>query len=130
MLNWLTRLFRPRLEAPPQRRPTSAVLVTLDDKIITVDNGQGSVDIMTWSDLANVTVLTTGSGPFVVDLFWILTNREGRQTITVPMGACGEHDLVQAMQMRLPGFDNMAVIEAMSSTEIATFQIWPPLEIF
>jgi hypothetical protein len=33
------------------------------------------------------------------------------------------------MQARLTGFDNMAVVEAMSSTSNAVFQIWPAADL-
>lgn len=125
MLDWLSKLFRRRREALPQRRITSAVRVSHDDKFIAVDSGGGDVATLAWSDLANVTILTTDAGPFAIDLFWILSHRDGRRSLTIPMDANGEHALLKTMQARLPGFDNMAVVEAMSSTGHDVFQIWP-----
>ncbi len=125
MLDWLTKLFRRHREALPQRRIASPVNVTHDDKVIAVDSGTGSVATLAWSDLANVTILTTDAGPFQIDLFWILSDRDGRRSLTIPMDANGEHMLLKAMQARLSGFDNMAVVEAMSSTGNDVFQIWP-----
>ena len=98
MLNWISRLFRRRNEALPQRRSMSPVRVHHDDRIITVDDGAGNVSSIAWAELGNVTVLTTNAGPFVTDLFWILSDREGRTSITVPMDAAGEHALLRAMQ--------------------------------
>ena len=131
MLNWLSRLFGRRYEAPPlpQRRATSPVRVAHDDKVIIVDDGTGRTTTLAWADLGTVTVLTTDAGPFEIDLFWILTDRDGRISVTVPMDAHGEHALLLSMQARLAGFDNMAVIEAMSSTGGAMFQIWPAEEL-
>jgi hypothetical protein len=129
MLNWLSKLFRRRQEALPQRPFTSRVRVVHDDKFITVYDGEGGVVMLDWADIANVSVLTTDAGPFEIDLFWVLSDRDGRRTVTVPMGARGEHDLLQAMQIRFSGFDNMAVVEAMSSTANRAFQIWPPAEM-
>ena len=125
MLSWLSKLFRPRPEAVPQRRPTCLTRVTHTDKTISVDDGAGGLATIAWSDLASVTVLTSDLGPFDIDLFWVLADRDGRHSLTVPMGAAGEHALLQAMQSRLAGFDNMAVVEAMSSTGEAKFPIWP-----
>lgn len=129
MLNWLSKLFRRRHEAEPQRRSASPVRVVLDEKLISVDDGAGSITSIAWSNLGSVTVITTGAGPFEIDLFWILADKDGRASITVPMDASGEHALLKAMQARLPGFDNMAVVEAMSSTDDGVFQIWPANEI-
>lgn len=84
---------------------------------------------MLWSNLGNVTVMTTNLGPFEVDLFWVLTDKDGWQTLMIPMDAQGERELLEAMQARLPGFDNMAVVEAMSSTHQGVFQVWPAVEV-
>jgi len=113
----------------PSRASSSPVRVTHDDKIISVNDGAGGVSLIAWSELGSVTVLTNDAGPFETDLFWVLADREGRHSLTVPMGAEGEHALLKTMQTRLAGFDNMAVVEAMSSTGIGVFQIWPAAEI-
>lgn len=130
MLNWLSRLFLRRHEVAPRRRPATAspVRVTHDDKTITVRDG-AEVSTLAWADVASVTVLTTDLGPFEIDLFWVLSDRDNRSFLTIPMGADGEHALLQTMQVRLTGFDNMAVVEAMSSTGNGVFQIWPAAEI-
>ncbi len=129
MLDWLSKLFGRRQEAMPRRRNASPVRVTQDERTITVDDGVGSIFVLPWSELANVSVMTTDAGPFEIDLFWILTDRQGRLAITVPMGAEGEHALLLSMQARLVGFDNMAVVEAMSNTGSGLFQIWPAAEM-
>jgi hypothetical protein len=125
MLDWLSKLFRRPPKAPPPRRFQTPVRVSHDEKIISVNDGEGGLATLAWQDVGNVTVLTTDTGPFEIDLFWVLSDHEGRRSVTVPMGAEGEHALLKAMQSRLNGFDNMAVVEAMSSTGNGVFQIWP-----
>lgn len=125
MLNWLLRLLRHPRDAAPKRAVSTPVRVTHDDKLITVNDGAGTVVSIAWSDIGNISVLTTDAGPFEADLFWIMTDRDGRQSLIVPMGADGEPALLKSMQTRLAEFDNMAVVEAMSSTSNAVFQIWP-----
>jgi hypothetical protein len=129
MLNWLLRMLRPPSDTAPKRSISTPVRVTHDDKQITVDDGEGSSVTVPWSDIGNVSVLTTDAGPSEPDLFWIMTDRDGRQSLVVPMGAEGEPQLLKSMQARLAGFDNMAVVEAMSSTSNAVFQIWPAAEL-
>jgi len=129
MLNWLSKLFRRRHETFAQHRTMSAVKVMNDDKAITVDDGEGGVASIEWADIASVTVLTNDKGPFEADLFWVLSARDGRAPVSVPMGSDGEHQLLVTMQARLAGFDNMAVVEAMSSTDNGVFQIWPPADL-
>lgn len=128
MLTWLSKLFRRPQEALPERRRASPVMVVHDEKLISVDDGRGGVAVLAWADLGSVTVLTTDRGPFEADLFWILSDHDGRRSLTIPMDARGEHTLLQAMQTRLSGFDNMAVVEAMSSTTHGEFRVWPPVE--
>lgn len=125
MLSWLFKLFRRHREARPHRRTVSPARVMHDDKIITVDDGAGSVATLLWSNLANVAILTIESGALQMDLLWVLSDRDRRTTLTIPMDANGEYALLKAMQARLAGFDNMAVVEAMSSTGRAVFQVWP-----
>lgn len=125
MLDWLTRLFERRVGRiePPVTEPLYKV--AFDERTITLTDPDGSTESVAWADLVNVDVITTGGGPFEIDLFWVLTDKGGRRGPVVPMGARGEHELVKAMQARLAGFDNMAVIEAMSSTREDKFPIWP-----
>jgi hypothetical protein len=58
------------------------------------------------------------------DLYWLLHGTERRRPLLIRMGLPGEHDLVHAMQVRLDGFDNMAVVEAMSAKGPVGFKIW------
>lgn len=125
MLEWLSKLFGRYREAAPQHRVTSSVRVRYDDKIITVDEGSGSLVMLAWTDLGNVALQAQHAVPPEADLIWILSDKEGRQALNVPMGADGESALVAAMQARLPDFDNMAVVEAMSSAGNGVFQVWP-----
>lgn len=125
MLSWLTRLFERRVERVEPRVSEPPYKVVFDERAITLTGPDGSTETVTWADLANVDVITTGGGPFEIDLFWVLTDKGGRRGPVVPMGARGEHEFVKAMQARLAGFDNMAVVEAMSSIGEARFPIWP-----
>lgn len=125
MLDFISRFFA-RRDAQPTARlwSVSAVSVHFDDKAIFTRQIEGTEQSIAWGDIANVTVLTTAGGPFVTDLFWVLGARDGRSGVTVPMGAAGEQDFLRAMQSRLHGFDNMSVVEAMGSTDDASFAVW------
>ncbi len=72
----------------------------------------GAPDLaLAWDDLASVTIVSGDPAASPPELFWLLLGGDRRRPFLVPMGVPGEHDLVQAMQARLDGFDNMAVIE-------------------
>ena len=124
MLSWLWNRLARKEEPPESRGSGERDHVQVGAASITVLRPDGKLGTLAWADLGTVTVLTSDAGPAETDLFWVLQSRDGRHRLVVPMGAAGEHDLVKAMQARLYGFDNMAVIEAMSSTGKASFRIW------
>lgn len=127
MLEWLKRR-RQQISTPESGRATamSRVAVSFDDHMIRVKMPTGAVQSLRWSDIGAVNIVTTADGPFEPDLFWLIQSLDRKTNLTIPMGAEGEHDLLRRMQARLSGFDNMAVVEAMSSTGPAGFVVWEP----
>jgi hypothetical protein len=124
VLSWLWRR-RERPEKPALVRGTpSAVSVAFDADTITLKRPGELPQTLNWVELASVGIVTTEHGPFATDLFWLLQSRDRSRSLIVPMDATGEHELLKAMQARLPGFDNMAVVEAMGSIDNAGFVIW------
>ena len=126
MLSWLWKHWQRHEMPPPRRVPVSPVHVAQDEKTIVVRQPDGKLETILWSDIGGVSIVTTDAGPYAEDLYWVLEHRDGRRGPVVPMNAAGEHDLLKAMQRRLAGFDNMAVVEAMGSTRNATFLVWEP----
>ncbi|MFA5950288.1 MAG: hypothetical protein WC807_08395 [Hyphomicrobium sp.] len=125
MLSWFQNLFQ-RRQVTVGRQTPPLTRVAFDDGEIRVAESHGVSQQIRWANLGSVLVKATNAGPERLELCWVLTQRDGRQGVVVPMGATGEIDLLHAMQARLEGFDNMAVIEAMSSLEAGDFQVWPP----
>lgn len=95
------------------------VELTADD-VGCVDPG-GRRNAVSWRELESVRLVTTGSGPFAPDVFWVLEG--GGAKCVVPLGATGEPELLDRLQ-RLPGFDHEALIAAMGSTDDASFTCW------
>jgi hypothetical protein len=123
MFDWLKTLFAGPPAAIAASQVLSDVRVSFDEQTIETVGKGGVAAAIAWDALARVSITTTDAGPYSTDLFWHLEDDAGHGLI-VPMGAEGEHDLLQAMQRRLDGFDNMAVVEAMGSTERARFLVW------
>ncbi|MGA9771217.1 MAG: hypothetical protein WBV94_19440 [Blastocatellia bacterium] len=96
-------------------------IVTVTDTEISCTRPDGQTESVTWDELKAVVVHTTSEGPFTMDVFWLLAGEESG--CFIPQGAKGEAALLERMQ-KLPGFDNEAFIEAMSSTEDDTFLCW------
>ena len=124
MLRWLRRRFDAP-DPPPQARQSGPLWrVSFDDTHVHLQPPNGKTSEVAWGQLACVGIMTTADGPAVPDLFWLLQQHDRRINLVIPMGAEGEHELLHEMQKRLPGFDNMTVIEAMSSTDQAGFVVW------
>ena len=72
--------------------------------------------------LVLIEIVTSDGGPFEVDLHWVLQDEIG-QIIAIPGGAAGTQDLLDRLGS-LPGFDHIAVISAMGSTQSGRFRLW------
>lgn len=110
--------LRRRLES---RWPAYCFNVSFDDQGITLSDARADTESLAWGDLIRVTIVTTGKGPDENDVCYLLETESG--SLRIPQGAAGEDQLLARLQ-KLPGWDDEAVIEAMSSTEDATFPCW------
>jgi hypothetical protein len=73
-----------------------------------------------WEALAEVALMTTSSGPFEEDVFFVLTYDDGSNS-AVPLGEAGE--LLPRLQ-ELPGFDNETFISSMGVSEEGISWLW------
>lgn len=110
----------------PDPQP-GAISVTFDHSAITLHQPDGRRGSLQWDNLGSVTVAVTAV-EVSDDVFWLLLSRDRSRFLAVPLCAVGERELVLAMQLRLRGFNNDAVINAMTSTETEHFVVWeaPP----
>ena len=108
-------------EPSARLEPESRFIIRLSDSEVVCERPDGSVERVGWSELQKVEVVTTGDGPFAPDVFWVLHGTSGG--CAVPQGATGDKELLERLQA-LPGFDNQAFIEAMSSASDRSFLCW------
>lgn len=101
--------------------PECRFVVRLSESEIVCDRPDGKVERVGWADLQKVEIVTTSSGPMEPDVFWVLHGTDGG--CVVPQGATGDRQLLERLQA-LPGFDNGACIEAMSSASDRRFLCW------
>ena len=96
--------------------------------IVTVQEGRISYfgpwggGILALDALTAVEIRTTDQGPAADDLFWQLSDSIG-QKIEIPGSAKGAEALLDILGT-LNGFDHIAVIRAMGSTDNAHFVLW------
>src|SRR5713226_6807947 len=102
-------------------QPEQAFVITLTDEDVTCQRPNGLVEAVNWDDLQAVIVETNDQGPIAMDVYWLLVGKKGG--CIIPQGATGEDELLSRLQA-LEGFDNAALIEAMSSTENQRFLCW------
>ncbi|MFL6207695.1 MAG: hypothetical protein ACJ74W_02530 [Pyrinomonadaceae bacterium] len=102
-------------------KPEAAFVVTITETGVSCARASGLVESVAWADLQEVSIITNDEGPFALDVMWLLVGAKGG--CVVPQGATGEDQLLTKLQS-LPGFNNEAVIEAMSSVENRKFVCW------
>jgi hypothetical protein len=115
-MSFLSRFFGRKKSTS---KPKETVL--FDDEKITRTMRDGNQETLLWSDLEEVAIITTDEGPFVDDVFWVLSGKASG--CLAPSEAVGVGELIVRLQ-KLPGFKNEVVIEAMGSTTNAKFVCW------
>ncbi len=83
----------------------------------------GHEGALRWDDLGVVAIETNDSGPLGCDVWWVLVSFRGDSGCVIPQGATGEDQLLSRLQ-ELPGFDNEALVSAMSSVENERCVCW------
>lgn len=96
--------------------------IQIDDRGVRRQLADGRFESVIWADLLEMSILTTSDGPFAKDVFFVLEGRDGTGC-AVPQNAAESSVLLERLQ-RLPGFDNEAVIRAMTSTGDNKFVCW------
>ena len=97
--------------------------MTCDHTTITLHQPDGQSGSLAWDDIGSVTVAITAN-EVSDDVFWLILSRDRSRFLAVPLCAVGERELLLAMQIRLRGFDNDAVITAMTSTDTEHYVVW------
>jgi hypothetical protein len=96
--------------------------IRVDESGVRRELTSGKVEQVAWDDLLEVVGLTTSDGPFAEDVFFVLANRDSTGC-ALPQGAPESTEVLEWLQ-RLPGFDNGALIRAMTSTQDNKFVCW------
>jgi len=83
---------------------------------------KGKTDKIKWSDIALIQVLTTNEGPYVCDVFYVLTDKND-QGVVIPQDKKESKEVFEKIR-EFPGFDNKTFIEAMGSAQVKWFTVW------
>jgi hypothetical protein len=96
--------------------------LTIDDVGITRTSG-AIREHVAWNDVVRVRIMTSDRGPWSEDVLFVIDGESGNGCV-VGHDLAVRAGLLEALQSRLAGLDNGAVIEAMGSTENRAFTIW------
>lgn len=118
----LLKRNRQRTETPPISE--KMVEVSFDNQIICVRHPDGELQNIKWASLHAVMIRITDKGPHSPNVFWELYTNNEKPFAIFPSGATGEPELLQAMQDRLPGFNNEQMINALASAKHRIFKVW------
>lgn len=106
---------------PPKLDPESKFIIHLSEEAVSCQRPDGQIERVEWKDLQRVEILTNSDGPFLPDIFWILSGTNSG--CVIPWGATGDEELLQRLQ-QLPGFDSTAILNAAPKMEEAMTVCW------
>ena len=109
------------MEYRPSLQPESQYVVRMSESEVSCTHPDGTTESVAWDALQRIEIVTTDTGPFLMDVFWVLDG--GDRGCVVPQGATGDRELLGRLQ-ELPGFRNDAVISAMACTNNQRFLVW------
>lgn len=101
----------------PSPPPEAAYTVRVDGDRLVCEGPKGSASSVSFSGLRQVFVETNDSGPWGLDVWFVLVDDAG--ACAYPMGATGEQPALDRLLM-LPGFE----LKGMNSTDNARFLCW------
>lgn len=105
----------------PPLYPESEFVVTVTSDFVRVEHPSITTQNIFWSDLNEVSIITTDEGPLNPDVWLVLKGDVGG--CRIPQGCTG-YDSVYDIVSAYDGFDFDEVIKAMTSTDNNEFLLW------
>ncbi|HEX7641094.1 MAG TPA: hypothetical protein VF472_02685 [Burkholderiaceae bacterium] len=121
----LRRVVGENLGPQQAAHPEMLTELTFTADSISAKYPDGGIISMKWSELTNIGLASTLAASGEPSLYWGLHSGKQVPTITYPHGAVGDKELLAEFAKRLPGFDMDKVMQAVTTTGRAHFQIWP-----
>lgn len=113
--------FFSRLFNKNKSQPEDEFTVTISDESITVEHLKRKTEKVEWSNIREIKLINTDSGPWLPDVWLALIG--DNDGCLIPQGAKG-YDEVYEIVSKYEGFDFENVIKSMSCTENAEFKLW------
>jgi hypothetical protein len=122
VFDWLKRMLS-SVQAPSELQKESRYIVTLDEQEVRCRRPSGETESVAWDDLNSVIVETNDTGPWGMDVWWLLLGVDGISGCSIPQGATGDQALLHKL-LSLPDFDSEQFIAAMSCADNQRFLCW------
>jgi len=97
--------------------------VSIHDDVILTSDGQGTERRLPAVDLRTVVAATDGSGPWGVDVVFLLYADDPEPVGVFPLEAAGTQDFLAWLTKR-PGYRDRELVKAMGSAEVARFVVY------
>ena len=98
-------------------------VVSWDEEKIVCSFPNDETKQMKWESLKAVVIETTDEGPFMEDVYFLLFSEVLEGSFGIPQCAKGSQEFLEKL-MKLPRFDEKAVIKAMGCTSNKSFLCW------
>ena len=118
---WISRLLKRFFRKDDRNYSKRPSHVGFDQERFWVKHSEKEKESFLWKELIGVAIRIINNQPRTPDVFWILGVE--KRLLTYPDKATGEIEMLKRLQ-KLPGFNNNAIISAMSCIENETFICW------
>lgn len=95
--------------------------ITLTDGFVKVEHPKRKTEQINWNDIDKIAIITTDEGPFLPDVWLILTGKDSG--CSMPQGAPG-YDEVFDIISNYEGFNFEEYLKSVSCTDNAGFEVW------
>jgi hypothetical protein len=118
-------LFGKLFKRQPRKQPEDYYDITITDEYVKVEHPKRKTEQIKWKDIEEIDIITTDEGPFLPDVWLILTGKGSG--CSMPQGAPNFNEIYEKIS-KYEDFRFEEFIKAMSSTDNARFNLWKKIK--
>lgn len=104
-----------------KKQPEDYYEITISKEYVKVEHPNRKTEQIKWNDIEEIAIITTDEGPFLPDVWLILTGKT--KGCSLPLGAPKFDDVYNAIS-KFEGFNFEEFIKSMGSAENKRFELW------
>jgi len=113
--------FLSRLFAKKKKQPEDDFEVTITDESVKIEHPKRKTEQVKWENIIEIKLINTDAGPWAPDVWLALIGE--KDGCLIPQGAKGYQEVLDVVS-KYEGFNFEKVIESMSCTDNAEFDLW------